>query len=158
MPIRAIKSKKYNGVKELYSAKTGIVNGYYIQYRDEYGDIQKYRSHESTNRDEALLHLNQCKHDVIRAKQDISNVSTTKRLKRIKLNDLADEYFTAKIDVIDKRVAARYTNHVREESIGSMVVDNITVADVEGLKTILTTKVQISLYSSTRFTPRLPLF
>ena len=58
MPIRAIKGKTYNGVKELYSAKTGLVTGYYVQYRNADGVIQKYRVHEATNRDEALLYLN----------------------------------------------------------------------------------------------------
>ncbi len=140
MPIRAIKGKTYNGVKELYSAKTGLVTGYYVQYRNADGVIQKYRVHESTNRDEALLYLNNRKFEVKRAKTDDNAYRMEKKRKRIKLNDLADEYFKVKGDTVDKRVSARYNNHVRSEPIGSLIVNDITLADAEGLKATLATK------------------
>lgn len=140
MPLRTLKSKKYTGVYELYSAKTGDTTGYYIQFRDEFGKPQKFRSNKSTNADEALLHLNQCKHDVIRAKKECAYNVSAKKQRRIKLNDLATEFFSTKGETVDKRVRARYNNHVQSEPIGALIVDKITLQDVEILKTTLATK------------------
>lgn len=140
MPLRALKAKRYKGVYELYSAKTGDTNGYYIQFRDEYSEVKKFRSIDSNNPDEALLHLNQCKHEVIRAKREGFDKSNAKRHKRITLNDLATDFFKSKGDTVDKRVSARYNNHVRSEPIGELLVDRMTLPDVEALKITLQTK------------------
>lgn len=145
MPIRPIynkakdSNKKYKGVYELINTKNKVT-GYYVNYADEFGKTHKVRAKDCNNKDEALLYLNQLKHDVKRAKQSDNNYKSDKRNKKIKLNDLATEYFDSKGDSVNVRVRARYDNHIRNENIGSLIVDSLTMQDAEGIKAILKSK------------------
>ena len=137
MPLRPMKLKKYKGILELYSKATGAVTGYYVSYRDAGGKAQKHRV-DALDREEALEKLNQLKHQVKRDKHRSGAKTTIKR--DAKIDDLAVEYFIAKVDNVNNiKAEAKYKNHL-SALVGGLKAVDLKPQDVSNIQSLLKAK------------------
>lgn len=129
MALRAIKLKKYKGIYELTSSQG--ITGYYVSYRDANAKPQKHRV-DASDRDEALLMLNQIKAQVKRDKQ--RSDSTTNL--NMSINDLAEVFFDAKKSARNNRKDRHnYKNHL--SALGKLKARDLKPMHIQRLQSEL---------------------